>query len=347
MKTELPMLNIKDDTLYRYLKSLIEKWLISKIPKIDYFKLTDTGKFYDMIEEWIGKKSESEKNPTYNNTINNINSNNNDNTNIFNNINIIKETSGLEQEREKEELNPTAFWNTEVWTLIEYTKETFKKFWITYCWWKNERNRAKNMLGAKRTKICEENWYESILDLVHDVIEKYSALKYTKPICSIENIFYSWWYVLEMTKKQTMQSAQTDIPKNENNFKINAEFSESVTQAISKYVQSRWKRFSQEWLDLLIENIKQWKYPDQIIIAAINKAIIKWYSEIYKPSIQDLIDVFGDPVKSHEKHRMEMDDLAWDDRDMRIKMIEERKALVWEDYYAHAKKAHIDYMNSF
>jgi hypothetical protein len=76
--SELPMLSEKDDTVYRYIKTLIEKWLIKKVPKLDYYCLTEEWNLYD--KAWsdqseknpipIGKKSESEKFPTYNNTNN-------------------------------------------------------------------------------------------------------------------------------------------------------------------------------------------------------------------------------------------------------------------------------------
>jgi len=56
--TELPILGIKSDTLYRKLKSLDKKRLIiyRKKGKKDCFKITDLGKLYS-------KKKKSEKNP--------------------------------------------------------------------------------------------------------------------------------------------------------------------------------------------------------------------------------------------------------------------------------------------
>ena len=57
--TELPILGIKSDTLYRKLKSLDKKRLIiyRKKGKKDCFKITDLGKLYS-------KKKKSEKNPS-------------------------------------------------------------------------------------------------------------------------------------------------------------------------------------------------------------------------------------------------------------------------------------------
>jgi len=70
------MLSSKNDTIYRYMKILAEKWLVEKIPKKDYYLLTDEWKNYDYIHKWEygytekiptpdGKKSDSEKFPTY------------------------------------------------------------------------------------------------------------------------------------------------------------------------------------------------------------------------------------------------------------------------------------------
>lgn len=67
------MLSQKRDTVYRYFKELMDKWLIEKIPKEDYYRLTEAGLEYKYHDD--GKKSESnrkkiqsEKNPTYDNT---------------------------------------------------------------------------------------------------------------------------------------------------------------------------------------------------------------------------------------------------------------------------------------
>ncbi len=76
---ELPLLNLKDDTVYRHLKSLEKNQFIDyqKFLKKDCTRLTKKGKKYitSTISEknpnsYVGKKSEknSEKNPTDNNT---------------------------------------------------------------------------------------------------------------------------------------------------------------------------------------------------------------------------------------------------------------------------------------
>ena len=71
-------LDLKSDTIYRYIKQLVELGFINHIKdgKKDLIKLTQKGKslFVSMSEKnpnhYVGKKSElnSEKNPTYNNT---------------------------------------------------------------------------------------------------------------------------------------------------------------------------------------------------------------------------------------------------------------------------------------
>ena len=83
---ELKALDLKSDTIYRYIKQLVELGFINHIKdgKKDLIKLTQKGKslFVSMSEKnpnhYVGKKSElnSEKNPTYNNT-NLINKTNN------------------------------------------------------------------------------------------------------------------------------------------------------------------------------------------------------------------------------------------------------------------------------
>ena len=75
---ELKALDLKSDTIYRYIKQLVELGFINHIKdgKKDLIKLTQKGKslFVSMSEKnpnhYVGKKSElnSEKNPTYNNT---------------------------------------------------------------------------------------------------------------------------------------------------------------------------------------------------------------------------------------------------------------------------------------
>ncbi len=89
---ELPMFFEKPDTVYRHLKTLAEKGLIeySKKDKMDLIRITEKGKEWNFVEHKnimdknpnldsnseinsinAGKKSENntEKNPTYNNTI--------------------------------------------------------------------------------------------------------------------------------------------------------------------------------------------------------------------------------------------------------------------------------------
>lgn len=83
---QLKALDLKSDTIYRYIKQLVELGFINHIKdgKKDLIKLTQKGKslFVSMSEKnpnhYVGKKSElnSEKNPTYNNT-NIINKTNN------------------------------------------------------------------------------------------------------------------------------------------------------------------------------------------------------------------------------------------------------------------------------
>jgi len=80
---ELPIRNIKSDTLYRKLKSLHKKWFIKylKKGKKDYIRITDLGKLYshskkkksNRIPSKIGKKSKknSNQNPTDKTTKNN------------------------------------------------------------------------------------------------------------------------------------------------------------------------------------------------------------------------------------------------------------------------------------
>ena len=82
---ELPLLDMKHDTVYRHLKSLDLLGLINyrKNGKKDCVQITDKGRQYITMSEKnpnkLGKKSEndSEKNPTYPNTNNNPNTNDN------------------------------------------------------------------------------------------------------------------------------------------------------------------------------------------------------------------------------------------------------------------------------
>lgn len=85
--SELPMLTTKIDTIYRMIKTLVEKELIEvlKINNIAYYRVTKKGKSWNKGE--LGKKSDSSENnplvlgnisdktsenfPTYNNTIDN------------------------------------------------------------------------------------------------------------------------------------------------------------------------------------------------------------------------------------------------------------------------------------
>ena len=99
IKSDLPILSDKDDTIYRYIKTLIEKWMVEKVPKVDYYRCTTLWIEYDYHTTTInnndsqsdeseknptpiGKKSESEKFPTYNNT----NAKDNNDYSITNNI---------------------------------------------------------------------------------------------------------------------------------------------------------------------------------------------------------------------------------------------------------------------
>jgi len=82
---QLPLLSDKDDTVYRYIKALIDKWLLQKLNKIDYYRVTDLWLKYELIGNKseqpeinpipTGNKSDTvpEINPTYNNTIYNKN----------------------------------------------------------------------------------------------------------------------------------------------------------------------------------------------------------------------------------------------------------------------------------
>lgn len=84
---QLPLLSDKDDTVYRYIKALIDKWLLQKLNKIDYYRVTDLWLKYELIGNKseqpeinpipTGNKSDTvpEINPTYNNTIYNKNNN--------------------------------------------------------------------------------------------------------------------------------------------------------------------------------------------------------------------------------------------------------------------------------
>ena len=108
---ELKALDLKSDTIYRYIKQLVELGFINHIKdgKKDLIKLTQKGKslFVSMSEKnpnyYVGKKSElnSEKNPTYKNT------NSNKNTNIKNIKNKQKEKT--EDEDLPENINLEAF----------------------------------------------------------------------------------------------------------------------------------------------------------------------------------------------------------------------------------------------
>ena len=73
------MLSQKNDTIYRYIKTLIDKEIIEKVPKLDYYRVTQKGINYDYKSDAseinpidVGNKSDtpSEINPIYNNTIN-------------------------------------------------------------------------------------------------------------------------------------------------------------------------------------------------------------------------------------------------------------------------------------
>ena len=78
---QLPLLSEKDDTVYRYIKTLIDKWLLQKLNKIDYYRVTDLWLKYELVgnkseqpeinPEPTGNKSDTqpEINPIYNNTI--------------------------------------------------------------------------------------------------------------------------------------------------------------------------------------------------------------------------------------------------------------------------------------
>ena len=77
---QLPMLSEKDDTIYRYIKKLCDLWLIEKVPKLDYYRITEKWLEYEFIgnksdqseinPNEVGNKSDSQSeiNPTYNNT---------------------------------------------------------------------------------------------------------------------------------------------------------------------------------------------------------------------------------------------------------------------------------------
>lgn len=82
---QLPLISEKDDTVYRYIKTLIDKWLLQKMNKIDYYRVTDLWLKYELIGNKsdqpeinpgpTGNKSDTqpENFPTYNNTIYNKN----------------------------------------------------------------------------------------------------------------------------------------------------------------------------------------------------------------------------------------------------------------------------------
>ena len=78
---QLPLISEKDDTVYRYIKTLIDKWLLQKLNKIDYYRVTNLWLKYELVGNKseqpeinpipTGNKSDTqpEKFPTYNNTI--------------------------------------------------------------------------------------------------------------------------------------------------------------------------------------------------------------------------------------------------------------------------------------
>lgn len=92
---ELPMISKKKDTIYRYIKKLCDIWAVEKVPKLDYYRCTEIGLAYEYKSDTsdsnpigVGNKSDSEINPTYDNTIE-LYISNNDNTNEY--FEIIKD----------------------------------------------------------------------------------------------------------------------------------------------------------------------------------------------------------------------------------------------------------------
>jgi DNA-binding transcriptional ArsR family regulator len=157
---EIPLLNIKPDTAYRHLKSLVELGLIDYIKqgKKDLVKLTKKGRSYyvgnksesddnsEINPSKLGNKSEknSEINPTYNNTNSNTSTNDTfkENKQTKQNVEIV---SNAEQDFE-------LFWSHYP---IKKAKQNAKKIFIKIY---KELPQTNELIGTLETFKQTEDW---------------------------------------------------------------------------------------------------------------------------------------------------------------------------------------------
>lgn len=107
---ELPLLNLKSDSVYRHLKSLEDLGLIDykKVGKKDCVKLTKLGKSY-----YVGNKSELDKNSEINpSKFGNKSEKNSEINPTYNNTNPIRATKDNKEEKDKKDFSEILnLWN--------------------------------------------------------------------------------------------------------------------------------------------------------------------------------------------------------------------------------------------
>lgn len=236
IKSDLPILSDKDDTIYRYIKTLIEKWMVEKVPKVDYYRCTTLWIEYDYHTTTInnndsqsdeseknptpiGKKSESEKFPTYNNT--NVKDNNDysitnnilskDNTTSDDVVDIDKvdliSSDPLNTEKEKEknsakkEKEVVEYGRSDINNLVQHTKQTMLDYNIPYN--SQKERQFANFLLSKKYKEDTNNYYNmSIYDYITTIIYTSTKLKYAKKINSLMTIYYNGVDILYQLQRE-------------------------------------------------------------------------------------------------------------------------------------------------
>lgn len=200
---QLPLLSDKKDTVYRHIKTLIDKWLLKKQYLKDYFFVTDLGSTYLFSSEKnpveAGKKSGggSEKNPTYKDTINK-------DTNKINNtnINISKQSLPGEQTTPASIQDngigikvPKVYWDNSINDFLENFTQQCKKLDIPYKpRWVQERRYARFIMSQKRereTAGIGGTLEHKIYKLLH--IYNLGKKDIKMPIItSVVDIYYKW-----------------------------------------------------------------------------------------------------------------------------------------------------------
>lgn len=184
IKQDLPMLSSKQDTIYRYIKKLSDLWIIKKVPKLDYYRPTQLWVMYDYNCESdsseinptdIGNKSDSQSeiNPTYNNTIIDNNTNNKESNTI------LSELPGQEKWLENGNKNSIyenilAKWNG-MW-IIKHSKIT---------------SDMKKHIDARLKEYTEEDIIKSIEIYWRIVTHPQSWFKYNWPLAQFMQ--REWW----------------------------------------------------------------------------------------------------------------------------------------------------------